>query len=441
MKEEQKQWYRELKNWPWKRIVLGAVIISSVAASSSFGTYAYFTSKAEEKSPFSAGTLEIRLGKSSAVFQADDDQPFMPGVRFVREWEVENESDVPVKYALLAEKAGGDDVVYDQLMVEIRRNGPEGELLYRGRVKQLTPANVVVDRLEVQASDTLHYTVYLPESTGNEVMGKAAEVEFGFLATQLENGTYFAQDGPVMTFTPDDFSRQHLEATKRVIEEAIEGTTFVFGTGEYTIPADWSFGKNITLKAAEMDNSGNASSTTQANQEQAENVVFRADGADAILRLKAARVEGITFAGRAESALKVASDVSVERCRFVGDFAAAVKTDEDESLRGITIKDNQFSHEGNGVVIDRESKAVMVQGNTFDGVQHAIVVDNDQATELQVVDNDFAQVASFAVNSNGVRIGDGIAGYRETKGEEGVSRLALHLQHLDIYLEGNRYAE
>jgi predicted ribosomally synthesized peptide with SipW-like signal peptide len=125
--------WEQVKNWPWKRILVGTAVISSIAASTSFGTYAYFTSQVEESSTFAAGKLEISLGETKAKFQSENNQPFLPGVRVERTLSVQNNSDVPVKYALLAEKADGDDVVYEQLVAEIRRDSDD-ELLYYGRI-------------------------------------------------------------------------------------------------------------------------------------------------------------------------------------------------------------------------------------------------------------------------------------------------------------------
>ena len=52
-----------------------------------------------------------------------------------------------------------------------------------------------------------------------------------------------------------------------------------------------------------------------------------------------------------------------------------------------------------------------------------------------MIDNDFSGVSDMAVEGNGVRIGDGLEGFTELKS----GKLALHLQKLDIYMEGNTY--
>ena len=241
--------FEKIKHWPWKRIMIGTAVISSIAASSSFGTYAYFTSQAQETNAFTAGKLEIGLGTTATSFQAEGDEPFLPGVRFEKSLRINNLSDVPVKYALLANKEDGDDIVYDQLMVEVRRGGADGDLLYMGRVSQLTRSNVIISELEKDGGDELHFAVYLPESTGNEVQQKSASVEFGFLATQIENGEYFAQSGPVMTLTPNDFEEGILKATERVMKDTVQGTTFILAEGNYSLPNGFAFPANSAWKA------------------------------------------------------------------------------------------------------------------------------------------------------------------------------------------------
>lgn len=414
--------FEQVKNWPWKRILIGTAVVSSIAASSSFGTYAYFTSQANESTAFAAGKLEIGIGKSAATFKADDDHPFLPGVRFEKDLTIENNSDVPVKYALLANKTNGDDVVYNQLMVEVRRGGSGGELLFLGRVNQLSQANVIVPELGKGGHDLLHFSVYLPESTGNEVQMKSAEVDFGFLATQQENGEYFAQKGPVMTFTPEDFARGKLDDTLQVMKTSAEGSTFILGEGTYNLPDGKDIYGNVTWKAARGKEG---------------KVVVQADQ----LRVKDTSFDGITFKGSGVG-LFVESNVSFVNCTFEGNFEAAIQTVESKegSLEGLTVKNSTFAGGKNGIVLNQEIKGVMVSGNTFAGVNHAIAVDNEKHSQLQVVHNDFSKVNQYAVESNGVRVGDGIEGFAETKEEnQETAKLALHLRQADIYLEENKY--
>lgn len=442
--------WEQVKNWPWKRIIIGSAVISSIAASTSFGTYAYFTSQAEESATFAAGKLEISLGETKAKFQADADQPFMPGVRVQKTLSVENSSDVPVKYALLAEKADGDDVVYDQLVAEIRRTSDD-ELLYHGRISALTQANVVIPELEKGERDQLEYTVYLPESTGNEVQQKSAEVTFGFLATQQENGDYFAQGGPVMTFTPQDLSGQQLlstmklanrvgeeESAKQKDGEAAKGMTFVLAAGSYDL-SGMELPRNITWKAAPG---------------QEGKVVIQADE----LEVRDASFDGIRFEGSG-TGLVVGSHVSFRKCTFAG-FDVAIRTgevdqdgaDKSESadsseetggkyLEGLTVKDSSFENVAQAIVLDGNIKAALIAGNTFSGGDHAVVIANDRETQVQIVENDFTKVNQYAVESGGVRVGDGIDGFTEIEGEAaGTKKLALHLYKADIYLENNEYA-
>ncbi|QQE74834.1 hypothetical protein KDJ56_02280 [Brevibacillus composti] len=414
--------WSQVKHWPWKRILLGSAVISSIVVSTSFGTYAYFTSEAEETSTFAAGKLEITLGETKVKFQAEGDMPFLPGVRFDKELSVYNHSDVPVKYALLAEKEEGDDIVYDQLVVEIRRDGDGGELLYHGRVNQLNQANVVVPELPVGDQDTLHFTVYLPESTGNEVQQKSADVTFGFLATQQENGPYFAQSGPVMTFTPEELNGLKLQETLEMAEKQAEagagGMTFVLEEGSYDL-SGLSLPKAVTWKAAPGREG---------------EVVIRADE----LQVSHASFEGIRFVGNG-TGLIVGDHVSFRNCQFDG---AGIRTmpGAEESLEGLTVKESRFAGAQEAILLDQTAKAVLILNNTFEGVGHAVVVDNGRESEVQIVGNDFSQVSRYAVDSSGVRVGDGIEGFRETGGEGGdTKRLALHLNKADLYLEGNRY--
>jgi len=436
--------WEQVKNWPWKRIIMGTAFISSLAASTSFGTYAYFTSHVDDSATFAAGRLEIKLGgETQATFRAVGNEKFMPGVRLARTLSVENNSDVPVKYALLAEKAEGDDVVYDQLVVEIRRTSDD-ELLYHGRVSTLTQANVVIPELDKGERDQLAYTVYLPESTGNEVQEKTAEVSFGFLATQQENGDYFAQSGPVMTFTPDDLSGKKLLDTiklaSRVGKEedakqkdggAAKGLTFVLAAGAYDL-GGLELPQNITWKAAPG---------------QEGKVVVRADE----LSVQDASFDGIRFEGRG-TGLLVGSNVSFRNCTFGSGFSEAIRTagtsgnpaDADDSseggefLEGLTVKDSVFEGADRAIVLDQTIKAVLIDGNTFHGGSHAVVIANDKESQVQIVANQFAKVSQYAVDSGGVRVGDGIDGFEE---DENTKKLALHLYKADLYLENNHYAQ
>jgi predicted ribosomally synthesized peptide with SipW-like signal peptide len=405
--------FEQVKNWPWKRIMIGSAVISSIAASSSFGTYAYFTSQANESTAFAAGKLEIALGKTSATFAAEENQPFLPGVRFEKDLVVENNSDVPVKYALLAEKKSGDDVVYNQLVVEIER---DGELLYRGRVNQLSQTNVVIPELEAGQSDNLHYTVYLPESTGNEVQQKNAEVDFGFLATQQENGEYFAQKGPVLTFTPDNLNGRTLRETLSVMGDKAEGMTFVLADGEYDLNGI-EMNSHITWKAAKGKDA---------------KVVIHANK----LSVKNASFENVTFDG---SSVIVESNVSFSNCVFDG---VSIQTAEakEGTLEGLTVKNSRFVGAEHAIVLNQAMTAVLVDGNTFENVTHALVVANDKSTQVQIVNNDFTKVGKYAVESNGVRVGDGIDGFTEIT-KEGKKPLALHLRQADFYLENNNYGK
>lgn len=412
--------YERIKQWPWKRIMIGTAVISSIAASSSFGTYAYFTSQVKETTAFAAGKLEIGLGTTSASFTAEGDQPFVPGVRFEKNLQVENRSDIPVKYALLANKQGGDDIVYDQLMVEVRKAGADGDLLYLGRVNQLTKANVVLSELAKGGADTLHFSVYLPESTGNEVQQKTAEVEFGFLATQLENGEYFAQGGPVMTLTPADFEEGIRKATERVMEDSVEGTTFILAEGTYSLPGDFTFPPNTTWKAE----SGKAGK-----------VIIDAEG----LQLKDISLDSLAFRG-SDVGILADSNVSLTNCSFEGyETAIQASPGEGGERKGLTVKNSSFRQVDKGVLVDQEFKAVVIAGNTFEQVTHAVSARSDKASELQIVGNKFGKVSGYAVDSDGVRIGDGIEGFKESASENGVGSLALHLHKADFYLEANEY--
>lgn len=431
--------WEQVKNWPWKRIMVGTAVISSIAASTSFGTYAYFTSQVETSAAFAAGKLEISLGQSMAKFQSENDQPFLPGVRVEKTLSVENNSDVPVKYALLAEKEAGEDIVYDQLVVEIRRDGDD-ELLYHGRVRTLTQANVVIPELD--KSDQLHFAVYLPESTGNEVQQKSAEVNFGFLATQQENGDYFAQGGPVMTFTPQDLSGKQLletmELANRVGDEgdtkqaeggAAKGMTFILAEGTYNL-SGLDLPKNITWKAAPGKEG---------------KVVINADE----LKVSDASFEGVRFEGNG-TGLLVGSNVSFRTCTFGSGFDVAIQTksgknadeanDNGNFLEGLTVKDSTFEGPNQAIVLDATIKAVLVANNTFSGGDHAVVIANDKETQVQVVGNDFTKVNKYAVDSDGVRVGDGIDGFKEIETEDSeTKKLALHLYKADLFLENNKY--
>ncbi|CAM3339989.1 MULTISPECIES: hypothetical protein [Brevibacillus] len=415
--------WEQVKNWPWKRILIGTAVLSSITASTSFGTYAYFTSQVDDSTTFAAGTLEISLGQSNLKFQADSDQPFLPGVRFEKGLTVSNESDVPVKYALLAEKASGDDIVYDQLVVEIQS---DSSVLYHGRVSTLSQANVIIPELGKGESDQLQFSVYLPESTGNEVQQKSAEVNFGFLATQQENGEYFAQGGPVMTFRPEDLSGKQLMETMKLADKVSEedaSMTFILAEGTYDL-GGLELPENITWKAAPG---------------QEGKVVIEADE----LQVSNASFEGIRFEGNG-TGLVIGSNISFRACTFGSGFETAIQTaavdGESETIEGLTIKGSTFEGAQTAILLEQTIKAVLIADNTFGGGEHAVVIANDKETQVQIVGNDFTKVNKHAVESGGVRVGDGIDGFKEIATEESeTKKLALHLHKADLYLENNKY--
>lgn len=410
----------KMKNWPWKKIVFGVAVVSSVAASSSFGTYAYFTSSKNEATAFAAGKLEIGLGQNSASFQAADGQPFLPGVRFEKELTVSNESDVPVKYAIQASKKAGEDVVYNQLMAEIRVDGDAGELLYAGRINQLSESNVVVPNVDKGGSSNLHFTVYLPESAGNEVQQKSAEVDFGFLATQIENGEYFAQKGPVITLTPADFAGLKGDSFNKIVEDSAEETTFILAEGTYDLSGLANLPKHVTWKA-EKGKEGK--------------VIIQADGS----KLENATLDGFTIKGSG-AGITVGSHVNIVNCTFEGSFDAAIQTAEAESLEGLTVRNSKFKGATDAIVLDQPIIGVVIGDNVFEQVSRAVVAADDKKSQIQVVNNDFNKVAEHAVVAGINRIGDGIEGFKETAEADGdVKKLALHLRELDIYVENNKY--
>lgn len=411
-----------MKNWPWKRILIGAAVVSSIAVSSSFGTYAYFTSEQNSGTAFAAGKLEIGLGQTQATFKAEDDRPFLPGVRFEKELTVENHSDVPVKYAILASKSSGDDVVYDQLMVEIRSGGGDGDLLYTGKVNQLSEANVIVPELGKDANSNLHFTVYLPESAGNEVQQKKAEVDFGFLATQLENGEYFAQKGPVITLTPQELSSDLKQKAFQSLDEKVEGATFILAEGTYAIEDLAHLPKHATWKA-EKGKEGK--------------VVLKANGN----KLEDTALDGLKI----EGGIQVGSHVSFVNCEFDGGADSAIQTAQAESdsepLEGLTVRNSKFVGGRSAILLDKAIIGVVIDQNTFEQVDHAVVASDDKKSQIQIVNNDFSKVKDMAVVGGANRIGDGIEGFKETVAENGdTKKLALHLLNLDVYLENNQYS-
>lgn len=412
----------QMKNWPWKRVLIGAAVISSIAVSSSFGTYAYFTSEQNSGSAFAAGKLEIGLGQTQATFKAEDDRPFLPGVRFERELTVENHSDVPVKYAILGSKSAGDDVVYNQLMVEIRTDSGDGDLLYTGKVNQLSGANVVIPSVEKDGQSHLHFTVYLPESAGNEVQQKKAEVDFGFLATQLENGEYFAQKGPVITLTPQELSSDLKQKAFQSLNEKVEGATFILAEGSYDLDQLIHLPKHATWKA-EKGKEGK--------------VVIHANGS---------KLEDVTLDGlKIQGGVEVGSHVGFINCEFEASGENhAIKTAqadaESEALEGLTVKKSKFVGGTAAIMLDQAIIGVVIEGNTFERVDHAIIASDDKKSQIQVVNNEFNKVNDSPVIAGPNRVGDGIEGFKETAGEQDqMKKLALHLLDLDIYLENNQY--
>ncbi|MGO0062162.1 TasA family protein [Brevibacillus fluminis] len=420
------KWMEEARKWPLKRIAYGAVVISTIAASSSFGTYAYFTDTKEVGATFASGTLHIDLSEEKAAEATfgSGETAFMPGSRLTKAFVLSNKSSSAVKYALQAEPGeGGENAVYDQLIVDIREAGSDA-LLYSGKVKNLSRANVVISNFDKDAQMTLDYTVSLPESAGNDVMGLTSTVDFGFLATQSTNSDYFAQSGPVMTLTPEQFSGQGRGETLDLLAKAVEGTTFVLGEGEYHLPANLKLGQNIRL---------------QADKGKEGKVKLYSDGGagDAILRLDNASVDGLTFMAGAETAIEAGSHVNISRCEFSGDFDTAIRAKEQgegSAIVDVAISQNAFLNNRVSIDVSADAQGVVIDQNRFEQAEKAIHVKNEKHVELQVTRNDFAKVGGVPVESDGVRIGDGIAGFSETDG-----KLALHLQHLDIYLADNHY--
>lgn len=138
------------------------------------------------------------------------------------------------------------------------------------------------------------------------------------------------------------------------------------------------------------------------------------------------------------------SNVSFVGCIFDGSFDAAIRTVPDltgeKTLGGLTIKDSTFTGADQAIVLDQTIKAVFIASNTFRDVNYGVVVAHDKETEVQIVGNDFTRVNTHAVNSGGVRVGDGIEGFKETSEVNGdAKKLALHLFKADLYLEDNKY--
>ncbi|MGD8192673.1 TasA family protein [Brevibacillus ginsengisoli] len=411
-----------MKNWPWKRVLIGAAVVSSIAISSSFGTYAYFTSEQNSSTAFAAGKLEIGLGQTQATFKAEDDKPFMPGVRFERDLTVENRSDVPVKYAILASKSSGDDVVYNQLMVEIRSNGGNGDLIYTGKVNQLSEANVVIPSIEKNGESALHFTVYLPESAGNEVQQKKAEVDFGFLATQQENGEYFAQKGPVITLSPQELSSDMKQKAFQALNDKVDGATFILAEGSYNIDDLTHLPKHATWKA-EKGKEGK--------------VIIQANGT---------KVEEVTMDGlKIHGGIQVGSHVSIVNCEFDGGaeniIQTAQATSDSASWEGLTIRKSKFVGGTNAIMLDQAIIGVVIDNNTFEQVNHAVIASDNKKSQLQIMNNDFSKVTDAAVIGGTNRIGDGIEGFKElVESDRRMKKLALHQLNLDVYLQNNQYS-
>ena len=123
-------------------------------------------------------SLEIELSPQQRLFHSDKDGYFYPGSpKITKNLEVINVGDVPFRICRFNATFDGDTHLATGLQMEIlepgKGKGEKPNLLYNGTLSSLTEGVEVSGKSAVPQgkSVTLQFTVWMPETAGNEYQG------------------------------------------------------------------------------------------------------------------------------------------------------------------------------------------------------------------------------------------------------------------------------
>lgn len=169
-----------------KRVVLIVILLLCVIGTGiSLGTYAWFTSQATtENNVFQSGELVIGVPNNGTNDGFINLANLFPGKSVNASLDVKNMGDVLFKYKISTIKTGGDQGLFDILTLTISDGTTK---IYDGLLKDI---NKEIGNIEPDKSQTLQFTIKMPESAGNNCQSKMTTTKFIFDATQVENTSW-----------------------------------------------------------------------------------------------------------------------------------------------------------------------------------------------------------------------------------------------------------
>lgn len=162
-------------------LAIAAVMTAGVGASS----YAWFTSQATSvNNTVQTGTLAIGGTNGSTTLKTFTLDNLYPGTDGTKSEyiTVKNNGSINLQYSVTSTFKGGEANLYNVAQVKV--TNPAGVVKYNGMLNLLNKA-LANKTLAVGESETLYFTVSLPDNAGNEYQNKTAYVDFVFDASQL----------------------------------------------------------------------------------------------------------------------------------------------------------------------------------------------------------------------------------------------------------------
>lgn len=161
-------------------LALAAVMTLGVAASS----YAWFTSQATSyNNTVNTGTLVIGGPSGNSTLKAFTLSNLYPGAEGSKSENItiRNNGSINLTYNVTSTFKGGDPNLYNIALVKVTNNS--GVELYNDNLNKLSKINVNKS-LAVAESETLNFTVSLPDNAGDVYQNKTMYVDFVFNAGQ-----------------------------------------------------------------------------------------------------------------------------------------------------------------------------------------------------------------------------------------------------------------
>jgi predicted ribosomally synthesized peptide with SipW-like signal peptide len=188
-----------------KKVIISLVLVALMGFGTAIGTFAWFTSQAtSDANTFKTGTLSIGgLAGTSALrtFTLSNLYPGLEGSKsdYIT---VKNNGSINLQYSVSANYDTGDGTGYAPLynIAKVKVTKASGDVVYNGNLNALNKA-LVNATLPVGKSETLNFTVSLPDETNNDYQGKTAKVNFVFDATQNRNTSEWVDGGGYGTAT------------------------------------------------------------------------------------------------------------------------------------------------------------------------------------------------------------------------------------------------